>query len=274
MTNRSEVPGSGEICFLFSDTAAAAPLVPSQFSQEQAACVTSVLRLKEQNKKQTISSTEKRSGLHRLDLFMMNVSQTIETEEDLLTCLHVKFYHPQQSVRPLYVSLPLRTRCRHQGSDPLRFGRDAQACTYGLNDPRVSRKQLALQAYRTPRSPDMLFSVQNLSERGQLSVNGAALGFLEKADLPNKALVRFGEYEVLIVREPGEARAHFEVEFEVLTVPPSRETCGVEPSATPVMDTGSGLANGLSANGLSASGSGVTSPGPLESDETLPCSSW
>uniref|UniRef100_A0A3P8TMN7 TRAF-interacting protein with FHA domain-containing protein A n=1 Tax=Amphiprion percula TaxID=161767 RepID=A0A3P8TMN7_AMPPE len=195
----------------------------------------------------------------------MNVSQTMETEEDLLSCLQIKFYHPQQSCRALYGLLPLGSRSRLSADDPLRFGRDAQSCTFSLVDPRVSRKQLALFAYRTPHSPDMLFTIQNLSQRGRLSVNGQALGYLERTDLPDKALVRFGEYEMLIIRESGEAKASFEVEFEVLAVPPSREICMYEPSVTPVMDTGSRVMNRFPVH--------LRATGPLETDETLMCHS-
>lgn len=192
---------------------------------------------------------------------MMNVSQTMDTEEDYLTCLHVKFYHPQQNCRGLYGLLPLGKRSPHSADDPLRLGRDAQACTYSLADPKVSRKQLALFAYRTPQSPDMLFTIQNLSQRGRLSVNGSPLGFLERMDLPEKSLIRFGDYEMLVLREFGEAKGSFEVEFEVLATPPSSETGMCVPSMTPVMDTGSCVMNGFTA--------GVRALGPLESDETL-----
>lgn len=192
---------------------------------------------------------------------MTNVSQTMETEEDLLTCLHFKLYHPQQASKALYSLLPLGNKSRHSAEDPLRLGRDAQSCTFALADPRVSRKQLALFAYRTPQSPDMLFTVQNLTQRGRMSVNSSALDYLEKMDLPDKALIRFGEYEMLVVREAGEAKGSFEVEFEVLTVPPSRETC--IPSMTAVMDTGSHVVNGISTE--------LRYQVPLESDETLIC---
>ncbi|XP_041635222.1 TRAF-interacting protein with FHA domain-containing protein A [Cheilinus undulatus] len=195
----------------------------------------------------------------------MSVSQTMETEEDLLTCLHIKIYHPQQSSKGLYHLLPLGTRGRYSADDPLRLGRDANACTFALNDMRVSRKQLVLFAYRTPQSPDMLFTIQNLSQRGKLSVNSSALGYLERMDLPDKALIRFGEYEMLIVRESGEAKASFEVEFEVLTTSPSRETCMCVPSKNPVMDTGSYGINSLTAE--------FSLMGPLEIDETLICQS-
>ncbi|XP_014847031.1 PREDICTED: TRAF-interacting protein with FHA domain-containing protein A-like [Poecilia mexicana] len=190
---------------------------------------------------------------------MTNVSQTMETEEDLLTFLHIKFYHPQQHCKGFYGLLPLGTRSRHSADDPLRLGRDAQACTYSLADPKVSRKQLALSAYRTPQSPDMLFSIQNLSQRGQLSVNGSSLGYLERMDLPDKALIRFLEYEMLIVRESGEAKTSFEVDMEVLTVPPSRETCTCVPGRAPVMDTGM----------VDQNTAGLRELGPLETDETL-----
>ncbi|KAG7240005.1 hypothetical protein INR49_028079 [Caranx melampygus] len=192
--------------------------------------------------------------------FMMSVSQTMETEEDLLTCLHIKIYHPQQNCKGLYGLLPLGRRSRHSADDPLRLGRDSQACTYGLVDPKVSRKQLSIQAYRTPQNPAMLFTIQNLSQRGRLSVNSSALDYLERMDLPDKALIRFGEYEIVMVRESGEAKGSFDVEFEMLAVPPSRETCTCAPTVTPVMDSGSTVMNGFSSE--------LIALGPLESDET------
>ncbi|KAM3590702.1 uncharacterized protein V6R79_014586 [Siganus canaliculatus] len=194
----------------------------------------------------------------------MSVSQTIETEEDLLPCLHIQLYHPQQTSRNLYGLLPLGNRSRHSADDPLRLGRDNQACAFALQDPRVSRKQLLLQAYRAPHSPDMLFSIQNLSQRGRLSVNSSSLGYLERLDLPDKALVRFGEYEMLIIRESGEAKGSFEVAFETLPVPPSRETCTCAPTTAAVMDTGS-FALTLPSE--------LRSHAPQESDETILCQS-
>lgn len=193
---------------------------------------------------------------------MMSVSQTLETEEDLLTCLHIKFYNPHQSSKGLYGLLPVGNKSKHSADDPLRLGRDAQSCTYALVDGRVSRKQLALHAYRTPQSPDMLFTIQNLSQKGRLSVNSSVLGYLERTDLPDKALIRFGEYEVLIIRESGEAKGSFEVDFEVLAVPPSRETCTCVPGVAPVMESGP-YVNSL----LGELRVGLL--GPLESDETV-----
>ncbi|XP_054656275.1 TRAF-interacting protein with FHA domain-containing protein A [Dunckerocampus dactyliophorus] len=191
----------------------------------------------------------------------MSVSETMETEEDLLTCLHIKFYHPQQNTKGFYSLLHLGNRSKHCADEPLRLGRDTQVCNFSLVDRRVSRKQLALHAYRTPQSQDMLFTLQNLSQVAKVYVNSLALDFLERVDLPNKALVRFGQYEILIVREAGEAKGSFEVELDVLPAPPSRETCACQPSTVPVMDTGSQL---------------IPKPeiqDPLETDETLMCHS-
>lgn len=189
----------------------------------------------------------------------MSVSQIIETEDDLLPCLHMKIYHPQQGHRSLYELLPLGTRSQHAAEDQLTLGRDSSMCTFAILDPRVSRKQLALHAYRTPSCADTLFTIQNLSGRGQIAVNGLALAYLEKTELPDKALVRFGQYELLIERESGEAKASFEVGFEVLAVPPSRETCLYEPTGTAVMDSGSCVLRSSYTHA------------PIESDET-PCS--
>lgn len=195
------------------------------------------------------------------DSMTSDASKTMETEEDLLSCLQIKIYHPQQHFRGLYQTLAVGTRSRHSAEEPLRLGRDDRACTFALNDARVSRKQLSVQAYRSARSSDMRFAVQNLSRRAALFVNGEKLDYLERADLPDKALVKFGEYQLLVVRERGEAMGSFEVEFEVLPASPLRETCAL--AGTPVADTGP--------CDLKSFPPEPTSHGPLETDETLFC---
>lgn len=188
----------------------------------------------------------------------MNVSQTMETEEDFLTNLQIKLYHPQQRMKGMFSLLPLGRRHKQDADDPLRVGRDGLSCSIALADQKVSRKQLSLQAFHTPHSQGMFFSIQNLSKKGRLIVNGSGLGYLEKLDLPDKSLVRFGEYEMLIVKESGEAKGSFEVELDVLEASPFTETCTCVPDRTPVMDTSAGYTDGL------------RSHEPLESDETLP----
>lgn len=195
----------------------------------------------------------------------MSVSQTMETEEDFLTNLQIKLFHPQQRSKGMFSLLRLGQRIKHDADDPLRMGRDGLSCAFALVDQKVSRKQLSLQAFHTAQSQGMFFTIQNLSKRGRLTVNGHGLGYLEKLDLPDKALVRFGEYEMLIVREAGEAEGSFEVELDVLEVSPFAETCPCIPDSSPVMDT---LSEYTTASPGYKGGSNLHEP--LESDETLP----
>lgn len=189
---------------------------------------------------------------------MLAVSQTMITEESL-TCLHVQLYHPDQSMHPLYNLLRMNQSYKINAEDPIRLGRDGQSCSFVLNDSRVSRKQLSIQAYRKAGSPDLHFTVQNISQKGKILVNGSELGHLERADLEEKALLRFGKYELLIWQEPGEAQDSFEVLFERLNVSPSREM-GIDlPCRTPVMDTGV----------INYQNGAPRSHEPLESDENL-----
>ncbi|XP_061768763.1 TRAF-interacting protein with FHA domain-containing protein A-like [Nerophis ophidion] len=189
----------------------------------------------------------------------MNVSEILETEEDLLTCLYIKFYHPKQHTQGFYSLLPLGNRSKHSADTPLLLGRDVQVCTFPMVDRRVSRKQLAFHAYRMPGSPDMQFTLQNLSKTSKVYVNSSALDFLERVDLPSKALVRFMQYEMLITKENGEAKGSFEVELDVLPAPPLKETFFCEPSTLPVMETGSQLKPQAEFQS------------PLETDETYSC---
>ncbi|XP_072544894.1 TRAF-interacting protein with FHA domain-containing protein A [Salminus brasiliensis] len=188
----------------------------------------------------------------------MNVSQTMPTEETL-ACLHIQLYHPDQATQGIYSLLPLNRPYKLNAEDPVRLGRDGQMCSFVLNDARVSRKQISFHAYRKAGSTDLRFTVQNISQKGKVVVNGCELGYLERVDLEDKALLRFGRYELLVVREPGEAQDRFEVLFERQNIPPSREIGMGVPCRLAVMDTGvSNYQNGE-----------PVSQEPLESDETL-----
>ncbi|CAL8377350.1 TRAF-interacting protein with FHA domain-containing protein A [Gadus morhua] len=200
----------------------------------------------------------------------MDVSQTLETEEDQLTCLHISLYHPQQGAKGMFRLLPLGPGAGHHAhpaDEPLRFGRDQQACIFALADPRVSRKQLSVQAFRTPRSPHLQFSVQSLSQRGRVSVDGVSLVYLERLDVGSTALVKFGDYEMLIRVERGEAVASFEVLFDVREARPSRAgQAEAGPSIAPVMETGW---SERPADLRSHEQGPMERQGPMESDETL-----
>ncbi|KAM9501146.1 TRAF-interacting protein with FHA domain-containing protein A [Clarias gariepinus] len=189
---------------------------------------------------------------------MLAVSQTMVTEETL-ACLHLQLYHPEQSRHPLYSLLRMNQPYKISTEDPIRLGRDGQSCSFVLNDTRVSRKLLSIQAYRKRGSPDLRFSVQNMSLKGKILVNGCELSYLERVDLEEKALLRFGKYELFIWHEPGEAQDSFEVLFEKLNVSPSREMGIDMPCRIPVMDTGV----------RNYQNEALMSPEPLESDETV-----
>lgn len=145
--------------------------------------------------------------------------------------------------------------------DPLRLGRDGQACTFVLNDTCVSRKQLSIQAYKKAGSPCLSFMIQNISQRGKLMVGGSELRYLERAEMDDKALLRFGRYELLIFQEPGESQTKFEVLFQTCNTPPSQEMGVDVPCREPILESG-GLWGNFQ-NGEHAS------QYPLESDETI-----
>lgn len=164
---------------------------------------------------------------------MQSVSQTMVTEESLTCQISVK--------------------------DAIRIGRDGHSCSFVLNDTRVSRKQLSIQAYRKTGRPELRFTVQNISQKGKILVNGHELSHLERTDLEEKSLLRFGKYELMIWWEPGEAQDCFEVLFEKLNLSPSREM-GIDlPCRMAVIDTG--MINYQNVEPVSQE--------PLESDETL-----
>ncbi|KAM8847936.1 TRAF-interacting protein with FHA domain-containing protein A [Synchiropus picturatus] len=188
-------------------------------------------------------------------------SKAVDTEEDLLTSLDVQIYHPQQSVQGMFCHLPVGTKVRLPADEPLKLGRDEESCTFVLNDPKVSRKQLSLHAYRPKGSQEMRFTIQNLSQKARLVVNGCTLDHLERLDLPDKALVRFGLYELLIVRESGEAKGSVEVKIQVPIFSLLRESGSCDPKNVPVMETSAPPATLMDYHG------------PLEMDETLLCTS-
>lgn len=168
-----------------------------------------------------------------------------ETEE-YLSCLHIQLYHPLQYGSDYYDLIPLNQRQKHAAEDPLRLGREEDTCTFALNDRRVSRKQLSIQAFRLPNCSELLFQVQNLSQRGHMSVNGVKLEYLHWLELPGKALVRFGEYQLMICQEPGECQSQFEVEFRVSRGPLCQESGEGVRCRIPVADKGMQLTTSLS----------------------------
>ncbi|TRY66642.1 hypothetical protein DNTS_007983 [Danionella cerebrum] len=189
----------------------------------------------------------------------MNDISKLETEE-LLTCLHLNLYHPEQASRPLFHDLPLNEPFEMEAEDPLRLGRDGQTCTFVIPDSSVSRKQISIQAFKKPNSGVLNFCIQNMSQKANLIVAGSELKHLERVELNDKMFLRFGRYEMLIWQEPGDSQNKFEVLFETCNTPPSQELGIDGPCNRPVMDSG--------APWRSFENGQPTSQEPLESDET------
>ncbi|XP_062902444.1 TRAF-interacting protein with FHA domain-containing protein A [Mobula hypostoma] len=159
--------------------------------------------------------------------------ETDETEETI-TCLHIRVYHPQASV---FRSLNFNEKQKHRGEESIKFGRDSKVCQFPLLDKRASRIQFVLQSFRHADSSELCFEIKNASLRTLLSVNGIALDHLNRIDLPNKCILRFGEFQFYLEKESGEDKEHFEVKFNLSLVPFCQEGT-VETLSHPVTESG------------------------------------
>ncbi|XP_069039023.1 TRAF-interacting protein with FHA domain-containing protein A-like [Lepisosteus oculatus] len=184
-----------------------------------------------------------------------------ETEETL-TCLRIQVYHPHQSAKDVFRHLQFHRKLRHRAEDTVLFGRDAKACDVSFYDTRVSRSQFALQAFRAFERSELCFEIKHVSKRGSMAVNGLPLQHLHKVELPEKALVRFSDFQLLILKEPGESRDSFEIVFEPCAAPPCQEVGEVVPCGSPVVDSG------FHSQECAVSAS-VSLRGPLENDERM-----
>ncbi|XP_059820894.1 TRAF-interacting protein with FHA domain-containing protein A-like [Hypanus sabinus] len=159
--------------------------------------------------------------------------ETDETEETI-TSLHIGVYHPQASV---FKSLNFNEKQKYRGEESIKFGRDSKVCQFPLLDKRASRIQFVIQSFRHADSSELCFEIKNVSLRTQLSVNGVTLDHLNRIDLPNKCILRFGEFQFCLEKESGEDREHFEVKFTLSFVPFCQEGI-VEALSHPVTESG------------------------------------
>ncbi|MBN3310762.1 TRAF-interacting protein with FHA domain-containing protein A [Amia ocellicauda] len=181
-----------------------------------------------------------------------------ETEE-LLTCLRIQIYHPQQSSKDVCRHLTLYKKQKHALEVMLQFGRDAKVCDFSLYDSRVSRRQFAIEAFRPFNSSELAFEIKNLSKKGKMAVNGLELDYLNKVDLPDKALVRFSEFQLMFFTEPGDSNQGFDILFEQAPGPLCQEVGDAE-YPVPVTDTGFDYVAPVRQFSLQ---------GPLENDERM-----
>uniref|UniRef100_A0A8C4QSH0 TRAF-interacting protein with FHA domain-containing protein A n=1 Tax=Eptatretus burgeri TaxID=7764 RepID=A0A8C4QSH0_EPTBU len=136
---------------------------------------------------------------------MQSFSPQAETEE-LPPILHLTFYHPQGAC--VFLLLPEREKYhKFEGHKVVTLGR-ADSCTLRLNHKRVSREQLQIRAWRPRPDTIVSFEVVNTSKQ-PLQLNGTMVGYLCRSALSAKSLLTFGEFEVFINIENGEAQDSF-----------------------------------------------------------------
>ncbi|ELV13713.1 TRAF-interacting protein with FHA domain-containing protein A [Tupaia chinensis] len=133
--------------------------------------------------------------------------------EETVTCLKVTVYHPSQLQSGVFQSIRFYSREKLPSSEVVRFGRNPGVCQYTFQDRQASRVQFCLQLFKKPDSSVLSFEIKNMSKRSRLLVGGRELGYLNKADLPHRCLVRFGQYQLLMEQEDGESLEFFETQF-------------------------------------------------------------
>uniref|UniRef100_A0A8C8RSS2 TRAF-interacting protein with FHA domain-containing protein A n=1 Tax=Pelusios castaneus TaxID=367368 RepID=A0A8C8RSS2_9SAUR len=144
----------------------------------------------------------------------MSSFEEAETEETI-TCLHVTLYHPCQEEKQVFQHLNFHRREKRRADEVAKFGRDRNICYYNLMDSRVSRVQFTLQFFRQLNSSEFGFEIKNMSKKTKLIVDNVELDYLNKIDLPRKCIIRFGDYQFLMLRQDGESVDYFETCLEL-----------------------------------------------------------
>ncbi|XP_053317473.1 TRAF-interacting protein with FHA domain-containing protein A [Spea bombifrons] len=146
------------------------------------------------------------------------VTNDAETEQTL-TCLHLRMYHPQQHSKQIFKSIKVGHRQEIKAEEVVTFGRDFKICNYPLLSSTASRIQFSLEFFKPFQSGTTAFAIKNLSKKYKLSVDHLELDYLNKKDLPDTCLIRFGEFQILAEKEDGESENMFEICCEVSRTP-------------------------------------------------------
>lgn len=149
---------------------------------------------------------------------MANPFETTETEETV-TCLCITVYHPEQDKKQVFRTLKFCQQQQLRADELVKFGRDPNFCLFNFVDGRVSRIQFALHFFKHFNSTEFGFELKNLSKKVKLIVEHAELAYLNKVDLPETCLVRFGDYEMLMQKQGGQSENYFEIRFELAKTP-------------------------------------------------------
>ncbi|XP_040331794.1 TRAF-interacting protein with FHA domain-containing protein A [Herpailurus yagouaroundi] len=133
--------------------------------------------------------------------------------EETITCLQITVYHPVQLQSGIFQSIRFYNREKLPSSEVVKFGRNSSICHYTFQDKQVSRVQFSLQLFKKFDSSVLSFEIKNMSKKTSLLVDNKELCYLNKIDLPDKCMVRFGDYQLLIEKEDGESLEFFETQF-------------------------------------------------------------
>ncbi|XP_007437808.1 TRAF-interacting protein with FHA domain-containing protein A [Python bivittatus] len=144
----------------------------------------------------------------------MSDFETEDTEETV-TCLRIIIYHPKQEESPVFHALKFCHNQQLRADDVVKFGRDSNICRFPFIDARVSRVQFGLQFFRHFNSSEFGFEIKNLSKKAKLIVDNIELGYLNKVSLPDKCMVCFGEYQMLLQKQEGQSEDYFNICFEL-----------------------------------------------------------
>ncbi|XP_054846228.1 TRAF-interacting protein with FHA domain-containing protein A [Eublepharis macularius] len=138
-----------------------------------------------------------------------------EETEETLTCLRITLHHPEQKEKQVFRDLSFCENQRMRVDDVVKFGRDVNVCHFTLTDKRVSRIQFALQFFKPFNRSEFGFEIKNLSKKTDLIVNNIELSYLNKVDLPERCIICFGEYQILMEKQGGQSKDYFEICFEL-----------------------------------------------------------
>lgn len=143
---------------------------------------------------------------------IMSSFEDADTEETL-TCLQMTVYHPGQQPNGIFQSIGFHKREKLPSREEVKFGRSSKVCNYTFQDRQVSRVQFSLQLFKKFDSSVLSFEIKNMSKRTSLIVDNRTLDFLHKVDLPDRCMIRFGDYQILMEKEDGVSLEFFETEF-------------------------------------------------------------
>ncbi|XP_008110303.1 TRAF-interacting protein with FHA domain-containing protein A [Anolis carolinensis] len=145
---------------------------------------------------------------------MATAFETADTEETT-TSLNITVYHPEQEKKQVFRAIRFCQREQLRVDELVKFGRNCDICRFYFVDSHVSRIQFALQLFRPFGSSELVFEIMNLSKRVKLIVDSVELAFLNKFIIPQRCLVRFGDYQLLMEKQDGQSENFFEISFDM-----------------------------------------------------------